>query len=156
MPLWCTYRCHCHHKTIFKSDVMTSDKRQVGSFNKKVMKYDIREEWSSWHGCSFFLNSLTIKRRFIRFTSITVSFASYKRMGLCPMRNKDKIASLTLFRKERVKKSNIKWLRKQTRPHLPREAMTGTAVTQQSTMPLRQHNQIQATGDKDAAEEVVP
>ena len=34
--------------------------------------------------------------------------------------------------------------------------MAGTAVTQQSPVPLRQVNQIQATGDEDAAEEVVP
>ena len=34
--------------------------------------------------------------------------------------------------------------------------MSGKAVTQQSPMPPRQDNQIQATGDKDAAEEVVP
>ena len=32
--------------------------------------------------------------------------------------------------------------------------MTGKAVTQQSPVPLRLANQIQATGDKDAAEEV--
>ena len=36
-----------------------------------------------------------------------------------------------------------------------REAMTGTAVTQQSPVPLRRSNQVQATGDEDAAKEVV-
>ena len=34
--------------------------------------------------------------------------------------------------------------------------MAGTAVTQQSPVPLRRENQIQTTGDEDAAEEVVP
>ena len=34
--------------------------------------------------------------------------------------------------------------------------MAGTAVTQHSPVPLRQANQIQATGDKNADEEVVP
>ena len=34
--------------------------------------------------------------------------------------------------------------------------MAGTAVTQQSPVPLRQANQIQATGDKNVDEEVVP
>ena len=33
--------------------------------------------------------------------------------------------------------------------------MAGTAVTQQSHVPLRQANKIQATGDEDAAEEVI-
>ena len=34
--------------------------------------------------------------------------------------------------------------------------MAGTAVTQQSPVPLRRANQIQATGDKDAVKEFVP
>ena len=34
--------------------------------------------------------------------------------------------------------------------------MVGTTVTQQSHVPLRRKNQIQATGDKDADAEVVP
>ena len=38
---------------------------------------------------------------------------------------------------------------------MPRGAIASTAVTQQPPVPLRQVNQIQATGDKDAAEEVV-
>ena len=33
--------------------------------------------------------------------------------------------------------------------------MAGTAVTQQSPMPLRQENQIQETGDEDLDEQVV-
>ena len=33
--------------------------------------------------------------------------------------------------------------------------MAGTAVTQQSPLSLRQANQIQATGDEDAVEEVL-
>ena len=34
--------------------------------------------------------------------------------------------------------------------------MAGTALTQQSPVPLRQVNQVQAMGDEDAADEVVP
>ena len=34
--------------------------------------------------------------------------------------------------------------------------MVGKAVTQQSSMPMRQSIQIKATGDKDTAKEVVP
>ena len=34
--------------------------------------------------------------------------------------------------------------------------MAGTAVTQKSPVPLRRGNQIQATGDEDAAKEVKP
>ena len=40
-------------------------------------------------------------------------------------------------------------------PHLPQEAMAGTEVTQQSPVPLRQANQNQAMGDKDASEGVL-
>ena len=34
--------------------------------------------------------------------------------------------------------------------------MAGTAVTQQPPVPLRRGNQVQATGNEDAADEVVP
>ena len=34
--------------------------------------------------------------------------------------------------------------------------MEGAAVTQKSPVTLRQANQIQATGEEDAAEEVIP
>ena len=56
----------------------------------------------------------------------------------------------------RLKNIKLQLLRKQKRPHLPREAMAGTAVTQQPPMPLRQDNHVQATWDEDAAKEIVP
>ena len=34
--------------------------------------------------------------------------------------------------------------------------MSGTAVTQQSPVPLRQVNKVEASGDEDESEEVVP
>ena len=48
---------------------------------------------------SYFLNTLTIKVHFIRFTSITALFDNYENVRLCPTWNKYKSVSLTVFRK---------------------------------------------------------
>ena len=55
------------------------------------------------------------------------------------------------IQKGRVKNNKIKWIRKHRQPQLPRESMAGTVVTQQPPVLLRQMNQVQEMGDKDAA-----
>ena len=41
-------------------------------------------------------------------------------------------------------------------PHLPWESMTDMSVMRQSPLIMRRDNQVQATGDDDAAKEIVP
>ena len=60
---------------------------------------------------------------------------NYKRVWLRPTRNEDKSVSLTAFRKVGVKRVKYNDSKKK-RPHLQREGTAGTAMTQQSPVPL--------------------
>ena len=92
------------------------------------------------------------KKMFIQFTSTTYLFTNFKRVGLYPMRNKEKSASSTELRK----KSKLQLHHKQKWTHLMREEIAGTEVTRKSPVLLIRSNKVRSMGSKEAVKEVVP